>query len=262
VAGPTGPQGPAGPTGAQGAQGATGAQGTQGPAGPSGPQGPQGIQGLQGPSGPQGFQGIQGFTGPQGDPGATGPAGATGATGPTGPSGIGATGATGATGASPFLATVEFGPLSGSFPASPACGVWQSLGISGSVNLAANAPGVEYDITGTATLSVSTQAGTGFQLGLCITDPSATLTPMLIGGGSPNTWGSGMPFGTTTVSVTAAQGITVPATSTGFYSIGLCVQPTCPTGAPGPFPLGISGPNNQFVVGGGVITIQTKPNTG
>ena len=141
--GVTGPQGDPGVTGPQGLPGVTGPQGipgVTGPQGADGPQGPPGVTGPQGEPGPglvilgyyptvadleaavtqprqgdiygvgaeapytlyaydagdgwvdigqlQGPQGPPGVTGPQGEPGVTGPQGDPGVTGPQGPPGV------------------------------------------------------------------------------------------------------------------------------------------------------------------------------
>jgi Collagen triple helix repeat (20 copies) len=82
--GPPGPPGPQGPQGEPGPPGADGAVGPQGPQGDVGPQGPAGATGAQGPPGSTGAQGPPGTSGSQGPQGNPGPAGATGAQGPPG----------------------------------------------------------------------------------------------------------------------------------------------------------------------------------
>ena len=133
-----GPTGPTGITGAQGTAGPTGLQGTTGNTGLTGAVGATGATGLTGSVGARGATGATGLTGntgAQGNAGVTGVTGTTGNTGVAGPTGnAGSTGAqgnagqTGATGATGFTGLV--GPI-GAVGATGARGLTGATGNNG-----------------------------------------------------------------------------------------------------------------------------------
>jgi hypothetical protein len=164
-------------------------------------------------------------------------------------------------GTTPFLAAIEWGPLSAQLPTTTGtCGTWQNLNLSGSVQLAPNATGFAYEFEGTGDLAFSANAKlqTGIEIGLCITDPSGNVIPMIGGGMAESTVNAN--DGVRSLSVTNYEGIT--ATTSGFYSVGICIQPVCPSPtAPAlPYPLGLNG--GQFAWGGGVVYVRIVPNSG